>query len=101
MTKSKRGGAGPYRKGAAYEREIQAELEEKGWLVVRQPKSQSPFDLIAIDEDHIVMLVQCKLRGKLPKSEREELLDVALRYNAEPILAYKDKEGNNCLITLP
>ena len=96
-----RGGAGPYRKGAAFEREIQVELEEKGWLVVRQPKSQSPFDLIAIDEEHIVMLIQCKLRGKLPKKEREALIEIAQRYDAEPMLAYKDEKGDNCLIMLP
>ena len=94
MTKS-RGGASPYRKGAAFEREWQKRLEEAGWLVVRQPKSQSPFDLLAIwshdfREEWKVYLIQCKLAGKLPKKEREELLAYAFKFNISPVLATKD-----------
>jgi Holliday junction resolvase len=85
-----KGGAGPYRKGAAFERECQKDLDSKGFLVVRQPKSQSPFDLLATRRT-LRLLIQCKTNGKLPKKEREALLLLCEQHYYTPILAYKEK----------
>lgn len=86
MTK---GGAGPYRKGAAFERATQDHYEKHGWLCVRQPKSQSPFDLIAVKKT-IRHLVQCKLNGKIPKKEKEVLVKLCHLHQFSPVLAWKE-----------
>lgn len=86
-----KGGAAPYRKGAEYERLVQRHYEHHGWLVVRQPKSQSPFDLLAISPEPMAVkhLVQCKLRGKIGKQEREDLVSLSHRFHFSPVLAYE------------
>jgi Holliday junction resolvase len=90
-----RGGAAPYRKGAEFERKVQKAYEGLGWSVTRQPKSQSPYDLIAVQYEegagyHFVHLIQCKLAGKISKAEKEELVKVARVLNAVPVLVWKD-----------
>jgi Holliday junction resolvase len=86
-----KGGAGPYRKGAAFERECQKYLEGKDFLVVRQPKSQSPFDLLASRKTFRI-LVQCKLNGKISKKEKQGLMDLADKHYYSAVLAWK-KDG--------
>jgi Holliday junction resolvase len=82
------GGAAPYRKGAAFERDVRAYYERLGWVVTRQPKSQSPYDLVALKNGK-AHLVQCKTNGKLSKADRALLFEVAFRVPAIPVLAYK------------
>jgi Holliday junction resolvase len=86
-----RGGARPYRKGAAAERRVQRALEADGWLVTRQPKSQSPYDLMCMDRVGYVHLVQCKSKNYLTPSEKEALLRVANRWECFAILAWIEK----------
>ncbi len=60
-----------YTRGREFEYRTKKHLEALGYFVLRSPASKSPVDLIALGED--VKLVQCKLSGKFPKKEREEL----------------------------
>lgn len=89
MAAKTRGGAAPYRKGAQFERECQKYLEERDFLVVRQPKSQSPFDLLA-SRGTFRVLIQCKTNGKLPKKERQALEELCFAHDYSPILAWKE-----------
>ena len=87
-----RGGAGPYRKGAAFEREVQKYLEAKGWVVVRSPKSGSPMDLLAVSEgeaETVAWFIQCKLGGYLRPKEARELADLAASVGGVPLLVGK------------
>lgn len=111
---TKRGGANPYRKGAAHEREVAGFLRELGALVVRSPQSGQAMDLTVLwpsvhhhfreqfpgdpghPDDYIrdfsfvtgpkPWLVQCKLAGYMRPAEREELISLAKQYGARPIL---------------
>ena len=71
-------------------------------VVVRQPKSQSPYDVLAVKlidptADPLrgrysparkdVHLVQCKMGGYMRPSEREELKALAAEVGAVPVLA--------------
>lgn len=83
-----RGGAGPYRKGAAFERKVQKHYEAHGWLCVRQPKSQSPFDLLATNKT-VRHLIQCKLAGGISKKDKQDLLELCEKHYYTAILAFK------------
>lgn len=87
MTK---GGSLPYKKGAAWERVIRDHYEIHDWIAVRQPKSQSPFDIMAI-RGTTRHLVQCKLAGKIPRKEKEELLEMSSKFGFRAVLAWRDK----------
>lgn len=75
-------------------------------MVVRQPKSQSPYDVLAVRLEYAwvadsgpspisrtgigrtdVHLVQCKMGGYMRPSEREELKALAAEVGAVPVLA--------------
>ena len=84
------GGAGPYRKGAAFERTTARHYESNGWLVTRSPGSKSPYDLVCLKKDQTPHLVQAKTNGKISKTERALLFEVAFRVPAIPVLAYKN-----------
>jgi Holliday junction resolvase len=83
-----KGGAGPYRRGAAAERRVQRALEADGWLVTRQPKSQSPYDLMCIHPFGMVDLVQVKSRNYLTPIEKTALIEVAYGWDCEAVLAW-------------
>jgi Holliday junction resolvase len=88
----------PYQRGAAFEHRVKGELEAAGYLVTRSPASKSPYDLVALHvregllpewgHNGAPLLVQCKLRGVIPRVEREALVLLADLYGAEPVLAY-------------
>jgi hypothetical protein len=83
-----RGGARPYRKGAAAERRVQRALEADGWLVTRQPKSQSPYDLMCVHPLGLIDLVQVKSKPYLPPSERKVLEKMAFKWGCRAVLAW-------------
>lgn len=104
------GGAGPYRKGAAFENRTAALLRRRGLLVTRNAGSkgdplQSAFDLVAIEPAQLgtgvwVHLVECKVDGRMRKADRERLVKVADDYGALPILAYPDDKNDIRFIDL-
>jgi len=79
----------PYKKGYRFERRVIEKLESEGYWVVRQAKSSFP-DLVAFKGGE-TLLVECKVdRGYFTKREREELVELARRIGAKPILAYRN-----------
>ena len=51
----------PGQRGTAKERELAHRLEAEGWLVFRSAKSAGPYDLIAMNDDEL-LVVQVKRR---------------------------------------
>ena len=64
-----------YAKGVRWEREVKAELEAKGYIVVRASGSHSPYDLVGVHPEwNRVVFVQCKAGRLLSKPQRELIL---------------------------
>jgi len=77
-----------YRKGRRFEYQVRDQLERLGYWVVRQSRSAFP-DLIALKRGEI-LLVECRLRGRLTNMERKRLMELAERLGARPLLAYRE-----------
>ena len=74
--------------GAAAEREARKILEGWGYYVVRASASKGAADLLAIRPGGLVLFVQVKRgKGRLRPPAWNELLSLARRYGAVPILA--------------
>lgn len=61
-----------YAKGRRAEYEVKKKLQEEGYLVVRSASSKSPFDLVAIRDDFI-LLIQVKVNQKTTQKLIKEL----------------------------
>lgn len=81
-----------YGKGAKFEIVVRDILLEDNWVAVRSAGSHGIIDVLAIKQD-IKWFIQCRTRGNLSGGERNELVVLAKKHNATPILAYK-KEGD-------
>ncbi len=81
------GGATPYRKGAAHEREVARLLEGAGYFVMRSPKSASPIDLLAV-RDGVPYFIQCKLGGYMRPYEREAVCSLSVTHGGRALAAY-------------
>lgn len=77
--------AARYRAGAVLERAAKKQLESDGYYVVKSGGSKGPADLVALKFGEI-LLVQCKVAGRISKAEREELCDLADRTVAVPLV---------------
>ena len=77
------------RKGARWERKVRKMLEQEGWFVVRQAASAFP-DLVAISPQKDIYFIECKNHNYLSSKEKEALLELAQKYHAKPIYAYKN-----------
>lgn len=77
-----------YRKGASFENLVKDILLEDSWLAIRSAGSHSIIDILAIKVDE-KWLIQCRTSGNLSGNERKELLVLAEKHKATPILAYK------------
>ena len=64
-----------YVSGRRFEYAIKKALEKLGWIAIRSAGSHSPFDIIAIKGDRILLLQLKKYKGgKMPLSEyRKEM----------------------------
>jgi Holliday junction resolvase len=87
------GGASPRRRGDYFERQAKAELERQGWLVVRAGGSLGPADLMAVSRDRPPLIVSCKLGGRIPPRERQELIVLAQRYGAHAVVMWRSSPG--------
>lgn len=67
-------------------------MQENGYIVMPSPRSLGAADLLAVKAGEI-LLVQCKLYGTLPKSERIALEKMSKKAGGIAILATQ-KEGN-------
>lgn len=94
-----------YQRGREFEYRTRKRLKEMGAVyIMRAASSKGAADLIALwpgyhplpDWDIVAShpwLVQCKMDGKLPKKEREELQRLHTVTGARAVLAYKNKRG--------
>lgn len=65
--------------------------KEMLWAV--QSLTATPVPKATIVFPH-AWLVQCKMDGRLPKAERETLVEIAAKTSALPVLASKNKKGS-------
>lgn len=80
-----------YARGRAFEYRVRDHFKRLGYLVSRSPQSRSPFDLIVIGHQ-AVLLVQCKVGGALGPKGWNELYDLAIdTAGAQPILVTREK----------
>ena len=75
-----------YGKGARFEIVVRDILLEDDWVAVRSAGSHGIIDVLAIKQD-TKWFIQCRTRGNLSGSERDELVALAKKHNAIPILA--------------
>lgn len=81
-----------YGKGAVFENQVKDILTLDDWLAVRAAGSHGIVDVMA-DKYGDVWLIQCRVNGNLSREERQELIILAKKHKAVPILAYKSEEG--------
>lgn len=82
-----------YRSGRNFEYRVLDELKGYGFVVAMSPRSRGPFDLTAIRTGEI-LLIQCKLDGKIPNREAAKLIAVALSIGAKPVLVWRGQGGS-------
>lgn len=82
-----------YSRGADFERAVKADLEGKGWFVVRSAGSHGAVDLVAIGEGGVIRFIQAKINGKMSWKDREEITELAAEYGAEAIMASRPRRG--------
>jgi len=81
-------------KGIRFEREVKKYFKSKGCFVIRQSASQFP-DLIVIyplsdnTRRKRFYAVECKIDGKLSKTEKQKMVDLYHKYGLIPILAHR------------
>jgi len=66
-------------------------LRKGGYYLVRSSASHGTFDLIAL-KPRTVLLVQCKVRGYLSKSEKEEMIRDSETAGGIPVLAFRNNK---------
>lgn len=101
MGEAKRGEMMPnrnYINGANFERRVKKELEEQGWLCFRTAGSHGVADVIAIQGGRVPRLIQCKLTGKISRTDRSKLKEVANEAGAVPMICWREKEGRKYII---
>lgn len=81
-----------YRKGRRFEYRVRDELTRRGYFVIRGAGSK-PVDLVALKAGGRVVLVECKVDGRLDGSDLVRLRDIAFRSGALIVLARRRKRG--------
>ena len=78
-----------YKKGYMFEWKVKKLFEKHGFYAKRSPASK-PYDIEVIKDGKIVFLVECKKTSKnvLYVYGLEELVDVAKKFGALPLLVY-------------
>lgn len=78
-----------YRKGADFERATIKHLKEHDYYCIRSAGSHSKVDIVALGNDGEILLIQNKLDSRISPSDRAELINLARRVYATPLVAYK------------
>lgn len=83
-----------YAVGTRFERKVSGHLETNGYVMLRAAGSKggTKADLLAFKPGQLLM-VQCKLDGKLPAVEWDRLVEVAGWVSAVPLLASNGPRG--------
>jgi len=84
--------AAKYRAGLVLEHATRHELEADGYYVVRSAGSKGSADLVALKPGE-VLLVQCKLDGRMTPAERASFAELADRLGVLSLVARWHKEG--------
>ena len=88
-----------YETGRRFEYTIKKALEKLGWIAIRSAGSHSPFDIIAIKGDRILLLQLKKYRGgHMPQAEyyreMKKLFGLNISNVLQPTMAIiQDQEG--------
>lgn len=78
-----------YKKGRRFEYRIRDYLKNRGYWVLRSPRSATSVDLVAIKKNSILM-IQCKSGAAgISSKERKDILQICEQTGACPILAYR------------
>lgn len=86
-----------YEKGRRFEYRVRDHLQEKGYFVLRSPRSGGPADLVALKRGEI-LLIQCKMNGYLPSDEEKQLIALTKSLGAKAILAYRKREPKRPMV---
>jgi len=62
-----------YQAGATFERRVKSYFESNDYVVFRSAGSRSPADLICLKAGEVI-LVQCKISGRLTPLEKQKLM---------------------------
>jgi len=79
-----------YRKGYNFERRVKQYLEDKGYFVMRNPKSRFPDGLAVNKED--IFLYECKVNKYLSKEEKKKVKELKKITGLKFVVFYR--EGN-------
>lgn len=84
-----------YARGANFERQVKADLEGRGYFVIRAAGSHGIVDLVAFPPSPIddPLFIQCKINGKISPDDRAELYRVARRTGCWPVMATRPNRG--------
>jgi Holliday junction resolvase len=81
----------PYQRGLVFEHATRTHLQTEGYDVIRAAGSHTPADLIAIKQGQL-LLVQCKLDGRIGPHARNQLLELAHKIDTGiAIVAWKKR----------
>lgn len=79
-----------YSTGAAFEREVQRDMQSKGYHAIRAAGSHSPVDVYCISRYRLVY-IQCKTNGRVDPDEWNSFFDYCLEVGAAPIVASRPR----------
>jgi len=86
-----------YARGANFERQVKADLEKRGYLVIRAAGSHGIMDLVAFrarwTDEGAIWFIQAKTNGKMSPAERRELFESAFPRNAWAVIVSRPKRG--------
>lgn len=81
------------KRGDYFERQTRADLEKRGWVVVRSGGSLGPADLVALHHNRPPLFIQCKINGRINGPESEQLNKVSAMAGCLPIVAWRKAPG--------
>jgi hypothetical protein len=90
------GGAAPARSGYHFEQRVRGDLAVS-YLVGRNGGSRGLWDLVAMRAPRQLVLVQCKVDGRMDPGEWNELLAVADEVGAIAVLAQREQPGHRLI----
>jgi len=86
-----------YSRGAAFENRVAHDFERHGYVSIRAAGSHSPADVYAMRPGELI-LVQCKIDGRLDPLEWNGFLDYSERAGGLPIMA--ERQGRKIVYHL-
>ena len=78
-----------YERGRRFEWVVRAYFQSLGFVVIRAAASK-PVDLVALRSGE-AFLIECKYNASITKREKKQMLELAEKAGATPLLAIKRK----------